>query len=767
MMHIKLHKTLLVLPLLASLVACSDQDLEENHAPLGEEKTPLSVTAVLDANGQVSKTRAADKAFANGDQMVAYFRHVKWDGTVSKAENNDYTVTSGNRDTKDGDDNPLISKLVTFTAGTNTVPESQILDDAFPFKDGVPVVVNKDNSTLTALTAAPKLYWDDFSVSTVDGKQDLRTEGHYLQSYYGYCYNGSPADNETGTHITSQLVESTGVLGWKVATDQSGTTGTTEFQKSDLLWSAEQLPVRYNHATGKGENHGQIVIPFLHAMSKVTIKVTVDGTFTATDPFASTTVTLNDVRTTCTATAPSATLDFTGATNGNVKMQPGTVSDKTKSFQAIIVPSVLTVGNTFATITNMDGNTYSIPITDAIVQNDLNSGWGSQLTPADEDVNNGTAQSRPMTRADEGRIPSGKGHQMKSGVHYILNVTVSKASVSVSATILDWDEIEAEGVGQIYFENDVPDNGTGTIQQELQVNGFDVYKAVYTKDSEGHEVTPTFGTRATHLRYLTSSQTWKYDPVIYWQGGVAEYFRALSNVKADAEGTPENESLEMENGRDALWGTTAEADGYTEGQAVNPRTGKVPLKFYHAMSKITFKLKDEAYTADKAAANDPSLLNLENATIQLTNLATGGKLDLFTDTISGTEGHKADKIFSEDPGAVPSRMGYFAAEINGTATTNKADVTLKDYVITPQTIGDDAQVIITLADGTVYKAQLNKCKYDTVQDGVPSQPEMTQWHGGMHYIYTIKLSKETITFRAEVKNWEEKSGSGNATLEWD
>lgn len=757
--------------LLAS--SCESDDIGNVYETLSGDglKTPIEVTAVLDAGSQTANTRAADKAFSSspsGDELVVMLRHVEWTGSVSKnAETHVVTLTEEPQTsvTVGGNSVDLKSKLVTLTAtGTTTLGTS--IDDAIPFQNGIPVVVNSTNSTQAAtLTPTEALYWDDFSVGAKGDETDIRTENHYLQSYYGYCYNGSPAHNETGTHITSDLVQATGVLGWKVATDQSGTDGTTEFQKSDLLWSPAQRPVSYIHNTGKNQTHGQVVIPFLHAMSKVTIQVTVDASFTADNPFSNTSITLNSVRTSCTATAPTATLDYASATKHDVTMQPGQVSDKTKSFQAIIVPSVLTVGNTFATITNLDGNTYSIPITDAIVKNDATNGWGSQLEEADEDVNNGTAQARPMARAGDGTIPSGKGHQMKSGVHYILKVTVSKASVSVSASILDWDKIEAEGVGQIHFDNDV--QTTGKIEGDaLKVNGFDVYKAAYAEEA-GNPVNPTFGPRATHLRYLTASQTWKYDPVIYWQGGVAEYFRALSNVKADAEGTADkNESLEMENGRDALWGTTADADGYAEGKAVNPRTGNVPLKFYHAMSKITFNLEDSAYTADKAA-NDPSLLDLADATIQLTNLATGGKLDLFTGVISGTNDYITDKIFSEDPGAVPSRMGYFAAAVNGTATTNKADVTLKEYIITPQTIGDNAQVIITLANGTVYKAQLNKCKYEAVQDGVPSRPEMKEWTRGMHYIYTIKLSKETITFRAMVQDWDPTRGDGNATLEWD
>lgn len=728
---------------IAALSGCSDSVAVPDTLSGDGTKTPLAVTALLDANGKAAKTRAADMAFEEDDKLLAYIRHVTWDGAT------------GERTSVTADKAP---RLVTFTKGSEDMV-AYTGSDITPIGTGVALGLANTNTQQTSnLTnnlgvGGGHIYWDDFSNAT-SAETDLHTEGHYLESYYGYCYNGgTPSEDlEQGDNKIN------GVIKWAVQTDQ-----TSGIKTSDLLWSAEQTPIRYDHgATIGDETRKGIVLPYTHAMSKVTINVIAGEGFASDYDFASTGAKLNMVRTTCTATAPTATLSYTSSEKADVTMKKGSLgttdSKPSHTFQAIIVPSVLTVGNKFASITGMDGNEYFIYVTDNII-----NGWTSQLTDTNEDIHDGTAQARPFTRANEAQIPGGKGHQMKSGVHYILNVIVNKTEVTVSASILDWNEIEAEGEGVIHFSNDVADKGT--IADSLKLHGFDIYKSTTT----------TFGAKATTVRWNKANNEWRYNPTIYWNGE-AEYFRALWNARTDTPGTPENESLHMENGRDVLWGTTkahsgTDADGlsynYAEGAALKPRTGDVSLLFYHAMSKITFYLEDAA----KGSSNDDSKLDLSRATIQLTNLATGGKIDLNNGTVPTGQLDaisSGQKAFSEDNGAVPKRMGYYAAKENGTATTYNPSLTLKDYYFTPQTITDDVMLIITLANGTTYKAKLNTCRSQNGVDGAGNQQyeNVTVWQSGKSYVYTITLAKDIIEFRAEIKQWDEVEASGTITPEW-
>lgn len=718
------------------LTSCKDDMVEKADFLNGSEKTPLGVSALLDKSNN-AMTRAVNKEFEENDELIAYLRHVTWDGST------------GARTNVDADHAP---QLVTFTKG-DVAMETYDGSDITPIGTGVALGLTSSNTQQTAdLTTSPKLYWDDFS-NSVDAAHDLRTSGHYLESYYGYCYNG-------GTPTTA-LVPADGTLGWTVATNQS-----TGFKTSDLLWSYEQRPVAYNHETTRAG----LVIPYTHAMSKVTIEVVCGDGFEsdATKNFGSATVTLDQMNTVTSLTAPTATAAV-GTTPADIQMQKGTPVAKQCSFSALIAPTLFKAGNNLATIMGVDGNNYTIPLTDAVLTTATApaQAWSTQLAAAKVDDVDATT----VTSYAASGYTAANGGITKPGVNYLITVTINKQEITVNATIKDWDEVSATGVGVIQFSNDITDK-TGAIATKLQANGFDLYKAA-------EAVTPDYGVAATTYSYIDTNadevaDTWTRTNEIYWPNGTDRFFfRALS---------PKASTTTMTNGSDVLWGTTSAHKGpeaeapysltYNEGDAIAPRTGDVPLTFYHPMAKITINLEDENKnaTVDGWAVDDPKYLDydnplnpriyLSNATIQLTNLATGGTITLHDGGITPAGISDGQKTFTEDTEANPKRMGFYAAKENGTTTAYSDDLTVKDYPVIPQTIGDNAMLVITLADGTTYRLQLNQCVDN-------SDAKIGTWVRGKHYTYTITLSKEKITFRALIENWDPVEGGGKATLEWD
>lgn len=687
--------------------ACSDDVVTPATLSGDGEKTPIGVTALLDASS-AAKTRAVNKAFAENDKLYAYLRHVKWDGTT------------GARTLVSVDKSPV---LVSFTKGSTTMTE-YTGSDITPIGLTAALGLTSTNTQQTAdLTAAPVLYWDDFSANDAnDGtpsSTNLRDGGHYLQSYYGYCYNG-------GTPSTA-LTEGTGVLGWTVQTDQKTATDKSDFQHSDLLWSAEQTPIAYRHAVAERKG---LVLPYTHAMSKVTLNVTVSGGFADDYKLTGVTATLNNMFTKCTCTAPTYSLTEKGSAAGTAKVdditmwQGSTETVKQCSWEAIVVPSILSVGNKFATLTGLDGNTYTIPVTEAMLSE---SAWGSQLTVTDEHINNGVAQAPLRTRTTT--IDPGKGREMKSGVHYVLNVSLNKQGITVSALIKDWIDVEAIGRGEILFN---PDNTEkGTIAEELKTGGFDVYK---------NSVNTTFTSKTTTLTWNDSQ--WTCAPAIYWTGQSDEaYFRALS---------PAGTSTTMTQGEDPLWGYACDTPtgtvteeqrakiGTNEEVVITPRTGNVPLHFEHAMSKITMSLETVA-----GDYNDPTspAVNLTGATIEISNLATTGSINLVNGNIT------------------PAATTADAIARTAAPISNKT--------VIPQTITDDAIVKLTLTDGTTYKLRLNECYVNDNDDDNDNNVKIGAWQRGKHYTYTIHIEKEQITFRALIKDWVERTGGGHANLDWD
>ena len=317
-----------------------------------------------------------------------------------------------------------------------------------------------------------------------------------------------------------------------------------------------------------------------------------------------------------------------------------------------------------------------------------------------------------------------KENKSQSGINYKLTITLKKQTITVVATLADWTDVSATGTGEINFTADVK-----TIDKvnDTSLKGGDSFSLWRTADKKN------FGAIATTAEYDGSK--FVNTPAIYWaNGSTSYYFRALAK-KTDSKTLDAVTTFEANQDIDLLWGTTAAHKGYladntevpyAEGAAINPRTGNVPLVFKHAMSKVVISLE---------TTNDASAVDLTGAKVTLTSLANEGTIDL-------------------ESGVVTASTTKVEEAVN-------ASTSFDNLIMVPQTIGNDAKLIITLDDnGTTYSLQLNQCT-----DGTGTA--ITTWTGGNKYTYTISLKKEQIQFRALVQDWVSNTGSGNATLDWD
>ena len=475
-------------------------------------------------------------------------------------------------------------------------------------------------------------------------------------------------------------------------------------KSSDLLWSKTQEPVEYTHDKN---NHGTITIPYTHAMSKATIELTASDGFGDT-PFKNTSITLTNVNTKGNFTASTATVQGTEAEDGygtgNIQMHKISADGKTASFDCLFVPNTLfNSGNKIAEVKDVEGNNYDIFITDAMVRQ-----WGSHSA---------------------------------SETNYKLVGTLRKQAIDIVAQITDWTEIESTGnEGQIKFSTDFTfstqphDLGEGT--------SYDVFMTANKENFEGMSTTRTL-----------DDGMWTDNPVLYWQGeGQKRYFRGLAKLDKDGEGkeliTTVGGSLEANQGTDLLWATTTEhtgtkADGtavnYKEGDAIDPRTSAVPLQFSHAMSKVKFILTTSADGADDK-------VDLTGAKVSIADVYTKGRVSM-------------------DKGSIGDRSSAKTLEKMVTENSDGKYET-EDCIVIPQSTSiltepETAKtLVITLNDKTTYSLKLPECKDDKGE-------KITFWERGNYYVYTIKLTKKDIGFRAMIKDWNKKTGSGNASLDWD
>ena len=673
----KLARNIILASIAAVAASCSDDTLPGTNPDNGE-RTPLNVAVAL-SNG-TPLSRAEGNTFAAGDSLYAYIRQVEWNGT----EVVDYSAI-GVVTPVTADQSP---SLVLFT-----------VNDDFSM-----TAVDGTTEETSNITPAKPLYWDDFGTA----EKPLTATGSYLQSAWGFCYNG-------GTPTTA-LDKTNGTIGWTAAADF---TPNGVLRNNDLLWSKAQKPLKYDHGTFDRDDHGTLVIPYTHAMSMITIEVVAGEGFT-TGNLGSTTATLQDMYKSATFSAPNATVSSQDGSQ-SVAMLAGTEGTNggkpNKVFQALVIPGKqLTPGNLLAEIANVDGNNYKIPVTD-----DILAAWSSYLDD----------------------------RKLKSGVNYKLTVTVAKQAISVVAQITDWTTIDATGTGKINFNADVTDSG---VTNAITSGSFEIFRDTALEESGFTDV--------TKAEY--NAGKWAITPQIYWTNGTLPYyFRGLATT-TDGTTPTATSSKDATQGTDLLWATTPAHDGIIEsggkrhfdaGVAIPPRTGDVPLQFEHAMSKITVNLSTSTTgkatpTADESAR----AVDLSNVTVTISNIATAG-------TIAITDGNISPTAIAA---AVPEAVtGTTPATVEYTAPITAID----GKIVIPQSLVNDTYPIkltIKLSDGTTYSLPLKDCKVSGSESDY-----IDTWKRGKHYVYNIYVEKEAIRFVAVLKDWVEVNGGGNANLDWD
>lgn len=572
------------------------------------------------------------------------------------------------------------------------------------------------------VTMKPVLYWDDFHTADPDnsvGRNDgLEIYGASVNGYrnaggsIGTLPDGTDDTRNNLKALRTSSFDDWKQLRWTLPTDQSdGTTITNnDLLTSNNITAGGDGTLKFDDVKGKTSTpptKPSDLLEFTHAMTHITVELTAGTGFEASVGY------------TQFATTPSVTLlGFPYVGLVDIINKETTATDK--NFTVVRTPATGNI-NCFAKLNKTANTSNHTATATALVYPGCAFDDATNVLRIMADGNEYLVTAKKMNEA-----MTTAGHaKFQQGTNYVFQITVNKTSVDVTATIKEWNEITATGTGSIQFVPDV--TTTGTIADALKAGGMDIYKNSAVQD---------FTDVSTTVTWDNVNGSWNYAPTIYWAGqGDASYFRALS---------PSGAGTAMEQGKDVLWGYAADDAGSAyrakvgtgEEQKITPRTGHVPLLFEHAMTKVTIKLS----TAADAAAK----VDFDGATLALTWLSTEGTLSKVDGTITP---------------ATLTKNAYTKAH----AATGSAVFTLpitNGEIFIPQTITDDARLILTLKDGTTYSLQLNLCKDN-------SKNPIGAWASGKHYIYDITVAKEAITFRAVVKNWVEAKGNGNANLDWD
>lgn len=291
--------------------------------------------------------------------------------------------------------------------------------------------------------------------------------------------------------------------------------------------------------------------------------------------------------------------------------------------------------------------------------------------------------------------------ELKASTANTLKVHLSRVECSISTTVTPWTEGVTKDVPVVIAELA---GGTADAGNITSANGDEMTIKTALNDGSGYSM--------ISYEYSTANG-WTSSYPLYWDdlNYVADKDYAFSiRITPKADGNPE---------KDYLVGTATAKYG-------------APLNFTlnHAMAQLKVTLKaGTGYTDDASlmAALSSNVINLKKV------LAAGSSSSAigFTFPLTGYKSITGDASFT-----------------SGTT-----------YTVAPQTLTDEAKIVLTLANGNSYILKLS----DITVDG----NKLSALEAGKTYNITVTVNDTEITTSATLTPWTIISGSGTATPEQD
>ena len=637
---------------------------------------------------------------------------------------------------KHGDTTTPITKTTTATIGTAS-----------------------ETNNVVNFTAAETLYWDDYGTADPDNATVGRTEG--LTIY------GVAIDNKT----IAPTVSDWSTLSWEVPTNQT-TSGSTPADK-DLLIS-NNVKTDTSDGTYKfTEKTSGKLLKFTHALSKITVVLTAGDGF----------VDKND----------DASLDF--ANDPEVKLTSNVANSSTNTEWACTKGNInITSGEVTLTGTSLSGDPAVITMWQAsstghIVTKEALVMPGSQFTGDDAIIAriNADGNIYYVTAQKIRAKITGESKVTEAGKNYIINVTVNKTDIEVTATVADWTNISADEVAPVInVSGDL--GGSAVISADKT---FSFYRSSIPSGDWGYSndeslIENNYYKEESILSYNHSTTIWTMSPVLYWPNHNTHYhFRAVWPrtviTTTGDEGSPRvvegvlggllyqlidvhNEAYkssqfpsdlmiarpdvpnEYENCGNNEAGHT-KVNLYTNG--ICAREGTINLKFKYMMSQVEVILTTTDTDYDK--------VKLDGAIVELVNVHKTGSVKLGSMEVVTTGTSPLS-----DP--VRDTFGDYTLDYNSTSKHYHSAIVPQPLTFsTPLADGNlKFRIKIMNAAGNavddIYYADIKPISVKVTGSSDAAAP-VTNWESGKHYVYTLHLSKTEIKVTASLANWTEVTAS--------
>lgn len=588
-----------------------------------------------------------------------------------------------------------------------------------------------DNVTHRALTLSPKVYWDDYGTADPDNTEG-RGRGLTIYGAAVSGYNGT-----TGTSGLPQVADGNTLEGisnwtavsWTLPTNQTANNAITnhDLLTSNNIKDGGDRTLKFEDWKKKDGSASDLLV-FTHAMTKMTVNLTPGEGFAGN--FQQTpTVTLLNFYYKGTVDVETKTSTASTADKGDIQLQPGTVGALGMTpFSGLVFP-----GNQFTDAANIakieaDGNIYY------------------------------------ATAGKLNAAISGADKTLLQGTNYVLNVTVNKTGVDVTATIKDWDTVTAA--------NETPIINFGKCYGEKGTDlgkGFTLYRS--TNKTAGPY---NGGGDQAQMSYADSKYT--MTPQLYWPDHQTHYFFrgvwpqvggtggpaaadvsatgiAVENCNYKKDWYPSCLMLGMPRKADGTPDETCKNGHNTEGICATDAPdgsshadeGLLHMNFQYAMAQVIVKLTTSTDASGNPLANGISIN--EHTKVKIINGYTEGMIKFADGTSDFTGKTTADFEMTNDNGIDDdlkneNEYANYRNAVVPQSLTNAAD--------------DDLKFRITIGDGT------NTDVYETVL-GIKNikvdGKTITAWEPGKRYIYTLNITKTGIQVTATLKDWTDVTGS--------
>lgn len=596
-------------------------------------------------------------------------------------------------------------------------------------------------------TYSPNVYWDDYGTADPANATTGRTQG--LTVY------GAAVDGKTSLPTTLSSLDNTAStwqsLAWSVGTPAddkiSQTAGWGDY---DLVTSNNVTSANNNTYKFAQKNDGKL-LEFTHAMTKITVNLTAGAGFPgyATNPATakfekSLSVTLLNFNYTGTVNVETKTSTPTDDTKTNIQMHlaEGGVNNHTAKYDALVFPgnTITNTATDYVLELNADGNVYQV---------------------------NGTKLYAKMTELSHDYV-------LKQGVNYIINVTVNKTGIDVTATIKDWETVNsAEEAPIININKCYGQEGTNfgkgfTFYRSTAIDGSYLdanNNATISYADSKYTMTPQlfWPDHSTHYFFrgiwpLVGSDTQTeinqgYTPVAKITHN-SETTIDVENVSYTAYTYPTDLMIGMPRKEDGTSDEQCKA-GHTEADGTTPKAGicatdavsgshpyegLIHMNFQYAMSQVIVKLQTSSEESSDKVTFD------NHTTVEIVDCYNSGKIKLSNGSSDFTGKTVTNFTMKND---------------NSISNPEANDYANYRNVIIPQSLTNgtgteakDLKFRISVGDGTttdIYETVLGIKNIKVTEGG--SQKNITAWEPGKIYIYTLKITKTDIIVTATLKDW--------------